>query len=108
MADVIQLKDGTIETAFDNRDLLDLIGNHMGFEIQRLLEKRLEEPESLESYIADLEQDADDLRARYKERMAELREQSETIARLIREKDIDRRALSAAAGAIGSLTWREL
>lgn len=108
MADVIQMKDGTIETVFDTRDLLDLIGNHMGFEIQRLLEERLEEPESLEEYIADLEKDADDLRARYKERMAELREQSEIIARLIREKVIDRRALSAAAGAIGSLTWREL
>ena len=108
MADVIQLKDGSVETVFDTRDLLDLIGYHMGFEIQRHLEERLEEPESLESYIADLEQDVDDLRARYKERMAELREQSETIARLIREKDIDRMALSAAAGAIGSLTWREL
>lgn len=108
MADVIQLKDGSVETVFDIRDLLDLIGNHMGFEIQRFLEERLEEPESLESYIADLEKDADDLRTRYKERMAELREQSGSIARLIREKDIDRMALSAAAGAIGSLTWREL
>jgi len=108
MADVIQLKDGSVETVFDTRDLLDLIGNHMGFEIQRLLQERLEEPESLEEHITGLEKDADDLRARYKERMTELREQSETIARLIREKDIDRRALSAAAGAIGSMTWREL
>lgn len=40
--------------------------------------------------------------------MAELRKQSETIAGLIREKDIDRRALSAAAGAIGCITWREM
>ena len=108
MADVIQLKDGTIETVFDTRDLLDLIGNHMGFEIQRLLEERLEEPESLEAYIDNLEKDADDLRARYKERMAELREQFEIIARLIREKDIDRRTLSTAVGAIGSLTRKEL
>lgn len=108
MADVIQLKDGTIETVFNTRDLLDLIGNHMGFEIQRLLEERLEEPESLEAYIDNLEKDADDLRARYKDRMAELREQSEIIARLIREKDIDRRTLSTAVGAIGSLTRKDL
>lgn len=108
MADVIQMKDGSVVTVFDTRDLLDLIGNHMGSEIQRLLEERLEEPESLDAYIADLEKDCDDLRVRYKERMAELREQSETIARLIREKDIDRKALSAAAGAIGTLTWRQL
>ena len=108
MADVIQMMDGRVVTVFDTRDLLDLIGNHMGSEIQRLLEERLEEPESLDAYIADLEKDRDDLRVRYKERMAELREQSETIARLIREKDIDRKALSAAAGTIGTLTWRQL
>ena len=40
--------------------------------------------------------------------MAELRQQSEIIAGLIREKEIDRRALSSAAGTIGSITWREL
>ena len=108
MANVIQMKDGSVATVFDTRDLLDLIGNHMGSEIQRCLEELLEEPESLDTYIADLEKDCDDLRVRYKERMAELCEQSETIARLIREKDIDRKALSAAAGAIGTLTRREL
>ena len=40
--------------------------------------------------------------------MAELRSYSETIAGLIREKEIDRRALSAAAGSIGRITWREV
>jgi hypothetical protein len=39
--------------------------------------------------------------------MTELRKESETIAGLIREKEIDRRALSAAAGNIGCITWRE-
>ena len=30
------------------------------------------------------------------------------IASLIREKDIDRKQLSAAAGTIGTITWREI
>ena len=58
--------------------------------------------------IEDLEKEVEGLRARHKEVMQELRRQSETIAGLIREKEIDRKALSSAAGAIGSITWREL
>jgi hypothetical protein len=40
--------------------------------------------------------------------MAEVRQHSEAIAALIREKDIDRRTLSTEAGAIGCVTWREM
>ena len=39
--------------------------------------------------------------------MTELRKESETIANLIRGKEIDRKALSTAAGNIGCITWRE-
>jgi len=40
--------------------------------------------------------------------MTELRQHSEAIAALIREKGIDRKALSTEAGAIGCITWREM
>ncbi len=108
MADVIQLSDGSIHTVFDERDALDLIDRHMGQEMRKWLEDRLSESDDDVAYIEDLEKEADGLRAHHKEVMTELRKQSETIAGLIREKEIDRRALSAAAGAIGCLTWREL
>ena len=108
MADVIQLSDSSVHTVFDERDALDLIDRYMGLELRKWLEGWMSEGDDDAAYIEDLEKEAEGLRAHHKEVMAELRKQSETIARLIREKEIDRRALSAAAGAIGCLTWREL
>lgn len=40
--------------------------------------------------------------------MKALRKQSEAIAELIQEKEIDRVRLSHAAGAISLITWREI
>lgn len=108
MADVIQLSDGSVHTVFDECDALELISTYMGCEIQRWLEDRLNGGEDVESYIEDLEKEADSLRAHHKEVMTELRQHSEAIAALIREKDIDRKALSTEAGAIGCITWREM
>ena len=48
------------------------------------------------------------VRSHHREVMHSLREESEKIACLIRERDIDRKALSTAAGRIGTITWREL
>ena len=107
MAHVITLKSGRNETVFDLRDLLCLVDEHMGYEARRLLEEFTETDES-EEYIACLEKDADERREHYRDVMRQLREQSETIASLIREKEVDRKKLSAAAGVIGVLTWREL
>ena len=108
MADVIQLSDGSVHTVFDDHDALDLISTYMGYEIQRWLEDRLNGGEDVESYIEDLEKEADSLRAHHKEVMTELRQHSEVIAALIREKDIDRKALSTEAGTVSCVTWREM
>ncbi|MCR5844831.1 MAG: hypothetical protein K6G66_12885 [Oscillospiraceae bacterium] len=108
MANVIQLSDGSVHTIFDDRDALDLIGEYMGWDMRKWLEDWLSEGYEDAAYIEDLEQEADSLRAHHKEVMTELRKESEAIAGLIREKDIDRRALSTAAGNIGCITWREM
>ena len=108
MAQVIQLKDGSVETVFDLPDVLYLIEQHMGDETRRWLEDWLADQEDDANYIEDLEKDLQAEKDPRKEVMRTLREQSETIARLIREKEIDRKALSAAAGVIGTTTWREL
>ena len=108
MADVIQLSDGSVHTLFDERDALELIDRRMGMEMRKWLEDWMSESDDDAAYIDDLEKEAEGLRAHHKEVMQELRRQSETIAGLIREKEIDRKALSAAAGAIGCVTWREL
>ena len=108
MADVLQLLDGSTHTVFDLRDVMELIDTHIGMEVRRWLEEYLTESDDLDVYAEDLEKEVEGVRKHHREVMNLLRTQSETIAGLIREKDIDRKALSAAAGQIGIITWREV
>ena len=107
MANVITLPDGRNETIFDEQDYMELVERYMGSDARRWLEDWLGNNDDVADYIDDLEKEADGLRAHHREVMTELRKESETIAGLIREKEIDRRALSTAAGSIGRITWRE-
>ena len=108
MADVIRLADGSIHTVFDLRGMMELIDTHLGFEARRWLEDYLADADDPEEYIADLEAEIKSQKEHHHAVMGTLRDEAETIASLIREKDIDRKALSSAAGTIGSITWREL
>ena len=107
MADVIRLADGSIHTVFDLRDMMELVDTHLGDDARRWLEDHLSESDDQE-YIADLEDEIKRLKEHRREVMAALRDASEKIATLIREKDIDRKTLSTTAGKISSITWREL
>ena len=108
MADVLKLSDGSIHTVFDIRDVMELIDTHVGSEVRRWLEEYLTEDDDLGDYVSDLEAEVKGIRDHHDEVMNSLREESEKIACLIRERDIDRKALSTAAGRIGTITWREL
>lgn len=108
MSSVIQLKSGKIETVFDLEDLLRLVEQHMGDDTRRLLEELTAPEDDAAEYIADLEKENRRLRDHHHEVMTELRSLSETEARLIQEKEIDRKVLSAVAGKIGTITWREV
>ena len=105
---VIQLKSGKTETVFDLEGLLYLVEQYMGSEARLLLEDLITHENDDAEYIADLEKDIQKLRDHHHEVMEELRKLSETEARLIREKEIDRKALSTVAGKIGTITWREI
>ena len=107
MADVIRLADGSVQTVFDLRDMMELIDTHMGDEARRWLENHLSESDDQE-YIAELEDELKRLKEHRREVMTALREASDKIAALIREKEIDRKQLSTTAGKISSITWREL
>ena len=98
MAEVLQLSDGSIHTVFDIRDMMELIDSHLGYEARRWLG----------DYVSDLEKEVEGVRAHHREVMNSLRAESEKIACLIREKEIDRMQLSTAAGRIGTITWREV
>ena len=109
MPSVIQLKSGKTETVFDLEDLLRLVEQHMGDDTRRLLEE-LTSPEDDDAaeYIANLEKENQRLRDHHHEVMTELRSLSESEARLIQEKEIDRKTLSTVVGKIGTITWREV
>lgn len=108
MATTIMLPDGRSETVFDLADLLRLIEDRMGYETRDLLEEWIRPDSEAEEYIRYLEKEVESQKSRRLGAMKALREQSETIAGLIREKEIDRVRLSRAAGAISMITWREL
>ena len=97
MAEVLQLSDGSVHTVFDIRDMMELIDDRLGYEARRWLEEYLTEEKEVEG-----------VRSHHREVMCSLREESEKIACLIREKEIDRKQLSTAAGRIGTITWREM
>ena len=108
MSNVIQLNTGKIETVFDLEDLLRLVEQYMGSETRCLLEELTAPDDDDADYITDLEKEIQKLRDHNHEVMVELRELSETEAQLIQEKEIDRKALSAVVGKIGTITWREI
>ena len=108
MANVIRLKSGQYETVFDLEDLLRLVDTHMGDETRRLLEELTAPPADNSEYIEELEQENRELRAHHHAVVRELRTLSETEARLIQEREIDRQALSTVVGKIGTITWREI
>ena len=104
---VIQLKSGQTETIFDLEGMMYLVEQHMGSDARCLLEE-LAAPEEDADYIADLEKENQQLRDHHHEVMVKLRKLSETEARLIQEKEINRKALSTVAGKIGTITWGEI
>lgn len=108
MAQVIQLKDGSLHTVFGEQDILSLVEEKLGIEPRQVLEALLFKRSEDAEYIADLEKEAEEKKTHYLSVMRTLREQSEIIAGLISQREIDRRALSRAAGIIGTTTGREL
>ena len=104
MATVIKLRDGSIHTIFDQQDAMDLIAERLGDEV---LDWVIPDTADAE-YIQQLETENADLRAHHQEVMRALRALSETEAKLIQEKEINREALSSTVGMIGTITWREL
>ena len=105
---VIQLKSGQTETIFDLEGMMYLVEQYMGSDARCLLEELAAPEDDDVDYIADLEKENQQLRDHHHEVMVKLRKLSETEARLIQEKEINRKALSTVAGKIGTITWGEI
>ena len=107
MANTIMLPDGRIETVFNKSEFLNLVDEFMGYDACRWLEEWMEEESGDSAYLGSLESELEGVKEHYREVMNELRTHSEKLAGLIREKDLDRRAISETTGKIGLITWRE-
>jgi hypothetical protein len=108
MADVLQMWDGDIQTVFSIDDFIQLVDEYMGMDARRYLESYLDDSDGALEYAEDLEKERDGWRDHHKEVVKEIREQSEKLAGLISEKELDRREISNACGKIGILTWKEM
>ena len=111
MAHVIEVK-GKAAVVFGLKDLMELIDQHMGMEFRTILEEPLSETYASEYEWAEIEREhrseLDEIREHYHNVIRDIRDQSEELAGLIREKRLNRNAISRCAGKIGTLTWREL
>ena len=111
MAQVIEVK-GKAAVVLGLKGLMELIDQHMGMEFQTALEETLSETYASEYEWAEIEREhrteLDEIREHYHNVIRDIRDQSEELAGLIREKHLNRTAISKCAGKIGTLTWREL
>ena len=60
MAQVIQLKDGSLHTVLGEQDILSLVEEKLGMEVRQVLEEFLFEHSEDAEYIADLEKEAEE------------------------------------------------
>ena len=108
MAQVLSLRNGNTVTVSGIQDIIILVDELIGTDARYYLEDFLAEPDDEVEYTKHLEKENQELRDHHRKVMEELRKLSETEAGLIREKEIDRKALSTVAGKIGRITWREV
>ena len=96
----ILLKDKKVATILEPRHMLELADEYMGSDARMWFEDYLAEADSQTADVAAMET--------YYEKRIEHYAHSEKLAGLIREKELNRVAISHEAGQIGVITGREL
>lgn len=111
MGTIIKLKDGSLETIFNEEDLIRLIEEHMGREMKEAVIQWVNEVELAhgddEECIHELNELISEDRAHHKEVMKEMDEVSAVLATLIAEPAQDRKAISEVAGKLRKIIRRE-
>lgn len=104
----IQLKDKKVATIMEPRHMLELMDEYMGYDARVWIEEYLTGADSQTADVAAMEEFYEKRIDHYQEVIRELRSHSEKLAGLIREKELNRVAISHEAGQIGVITGREL
>lgn len=104
----IVLKDKKVATILEPRHMLELVDEYMGYDARVWIEDYMTGADQETADVAAVEDWYEKRIDHYKQVIRELRTHSEKLAGLIREKELDRKAISHEAGQIGVITGREL
>ena len=90
------------------RHMLELVDEYMGTDTRMWFEDYLAEADSQTADVAAMETYYEKRIEHYQQVIRDLRAHAEKLAGLIREKELNRMAISHEAGQIGVITGREL
>lgn len=110
MVSLLELTNGRYEIVMDIDDFLEIVDDMMGREARVWLSSYLDQTymsdHEYEMVMEECEKEVKNVHEHYRNILKDLRELSEQLAVLIRAQHPDRRKISAVAGKIGMLTWR--
>lgn len=104
----IQLKDKKVATIMEPRHMLELVDEYMGYDARVWIEDYIAGADCQTADVAAMKTWYEKRIEHYQEVIRELRSHAEKLAGLIREKELNRVAISHEAGQIGVITGREL
>ena len=104
----ILLTDKKVATILEPRHMLELVDEYMGTDARMWFEDYLAEADSQTADVTAMETYYEKQIEHYHQVIRELRAHAEMLAGLIREKELNRTAISHEAGQIGVITGREL
>ena len=108
MAEMIKLPDGSMSAVLCLRDFMELTGRWMGSDARSWIDGYLDDIRLDEDYPSDLEEEIERMRYHHRQVLSQIRKESQVVEDIICRKRMNRKALSEAAGRIGTITWREL
>lgn len=108
MAEMITTPEGKDHIVMDFSDFAWLVDTYLGMEARAWMEEYLSETYGSEEEIDALVDYYEKRLAAQRQAMEQIRKESETLACLIQEKDLNRPAISQAAGRIGCISYREV
>ena len=112
MAHVLSVKDGRNVAVFGIRDILDIVGDCAGNDIQHYLEEHLADIGEMEAEFELSEKEHEKERERQGEHQrsmrSECKEETETLEELLHARRLDRKKLQKASDNIWRLCSREL
>lgn len=104
----ILLTDKKVATILEPRHMLELVDKYMGMDARMWFEDYLTEDDSQTADVVAMETYYEKRIEHYQQVSRELRAHAEKLAGLIREKELNRTAISHEPGQIGVITGRKL